>query len=69
MTTPTKPEKFYYVKVLQPGHKRWDFLGRGCATHLRIHALMFTQNEAEQAARAISDDNPGVFAKPVRIGR
>jgi hypothetical protein len=47
----TYPEKFSFVKVRQPDMNRWLFLGEhGYLVSRRVHALMFTREEAERMA-------------------
>jgi hypothetical protein len=47
-------DRYYFVKVKQPGMKRWLFLGRGgYLASRRVHALMFTKAEAGQQAATV----------------
>lgn len=66
--TPTTAERTHYVKAREKGKRAWYFVTpRLGLNRLRIHASMFTREQAEQAAAewAKQDDRYEFKAVPM----
>ena len=56
------------VKVLQPGHKRWEFITpSGGTNYLRIYAATMDEDRSKRAVADIMSQYPGHQAKSVKL--
>jgi hypothetical protein len=64
----TTTERTHFIKVRETGGKTWKFLASGGSeTRLRIHALQFSHERAQEAVAQLGADNPGFEFKVVSI--
>lgn len=57
----------WYVKARKEGDKRYWFVGsEGKLNRLRVHAIMFTHERAQDRVAVLAMDNPGFEFKTQR---
>lgn len=58
----------HYVQCREIGKKRWAFLSRDGVTRLKIHALRFTEDQANKLIEENAPDNPEWEFQVIKIG-